>query len=465
MAKTSVNRIELESKLLGAVLANSDKLYELPAAITDAVFSHGVLAKVWKALHRQAKAKKLPPGALDLAAVCTWSGLDGDEVRDMLDAILEASRGCRLDQVAAALLDAHRRSGVTEALERGRSALESGEETEQIIEQVQSGIQNLGQTGVPETVSTRDAMISTIDAITLCQSDAGYVLPTGFPDLDRKLKLRPANFVVLAARPSVGKTTLAMNIACNVAGLQSPKQPGKRVLYHSLEMPREDLMILALSRFAHIDSNKFFENQTLTPSELERMLRESERIAQNTNLNINDQYSSLSAICSISRKEARKYPMGSDNPLVLVVVDYLQLIRNQMHGRTRENEVSGISNALRELAKELGIPVLALSQLNRTASTKNKSLKKNLGRGEDAAPVFLAPPELDELRESGALEQDAYAVVFIHNPFANSQDEIQKQHGPFDLIIAKQRLGKKGAVQVYADLAMSEFKSFSREAK
>jgi len=457
--KTTATRTELEAKVLGAVLANSDKLYELPATITDAVFSQGVLSRVWRALHRQAKSKKLPSGALDLAAVCTWSGLEGDQVRDMLDAALEAGRGCQLDQVAAALLDAHRRTGAVELLAKAQQAFAGDAATEEVIAQVATGILDLDRPGAPEVSDARESLIDAIDCIEQCQVGGGKIVKTGFPDLDKRLKMRPGNLIILAARPGVGKTTFAFNAACNVAAYRMPTSTGKRVLVHSFEMNRAELMILAISRAAHIDSQRLFEQNTITAEEWTRIAEEGDKIGRNGNLLFNTQYPSLHAVCSITRKQHRK------NQLALVVVDYLQLMSVDLGKNfNREQQVSTITRALKNLAEELEVPILALSQLNRETVKKDTGPKKGRG-GELQGPATSPPPALHELRESGAIEQDANAVVFLHNPFTNSTDEYAKEHGPFDCIVAKQRLGKKGAVQIVAELAMSEFKSFTRSAR
>lgn len=447
---TAPNRIELEAKIIGAILNNSDVLYSLPANLTDATISQSVLARVLRAIQRESRASKLAPGALDLAAVCAWAGLDSETTRVMLERASELARGCAVEQVAGALLDQHRRSAAVELLTRSLEGFRGGDvATEEVITQVATGILDLDRPGAAEVSDTRESLLEALDGIEACQ--LGGSLSTGFADFDRKLKIRPGNLIVLAARPGGGKSTFALNIACNVARYREETSAGKKVLIHSMEMSRAELMSLALSRAARIDSQRLFEQATITPAEWERIAAEGDKIGRNGNLLFNTQYASLSAICSITRKQHRK------NKLAIVVVDYLQLVKNIKKHGTRENEVSEISGTLKSLAQELEVPILALSQLNR------ESVKKDAPRrGRDAdGPAMAPPPALHELRESGAIEQDANAVVFLHNPFSGSDDPTAKEHGPYDVIIAKQRLGRRGVVQLRADLAMSEFRPFA----
>lgn len=450
-----VSRTELEGKVIGAILLRSDALYELPATLTDAVFSQGVLARVFRAIGRQGQA--LPQGALDPAAVLTWAGLDGDGARDMLDKAAAMATGCNLASVAAALLDQHRRQGATALLTSALEGFRAGEQTEDVIAKVATEILDLDRPGAPETSTATEAMLDALDGIEQCQIGGGRIVRSGFPDLDARLKMRPGNLIVLAARPGVGKTTLAFNIACNVAKYRSQGE-GKRVLIHSLEMDRAELSVLALSRATRIDSMRFVEEKRFSADEWSRVSAEGDRIGRNANLIYNTQYPGLAAIASITRKEHRR------SPLALVVVDYLQLVENQKRNGTRENEVSGVSGTLKRLAQELTVPILALSQFNREPEKRAQPKPKGR-RDEPPAPALLPPPKMHELRESGAIEQDANAVVILHNPHADSADEYARAHGPFDVIIAKQRLGKKGTVQMLMDPEYCEFKPFQRSMR
>jgi replicative DNA helicase len=452
MSSASANRIELEAKLIGCILLHSDALHELPANLTDAVFSQVALGRVFRAINQQLKSKRLPDGPLDPAVVCTWAGLEGDTARDMLDHALEAAEGCDAGQVASALLDQHRRAGAVSLLAGALDGFRDGQPAEETIARVSAGILDLDRFGAAEVSTAGESFADCIDSVEKCQVGGKRIVRTGFPALDDTLKIRPGNLIVLAARPAVGKTTFAFNWACNVAAYREPTEQGRKVLIHSLEMDRSELMVLALSRASGIDSQRFYEEQTLDAKEWDRVTQEGERIARNGNLLFNCQYPGLAPICAITRKQHRKHR------LALVVVDYLQLVQNPKRNGTRENEVSEISRALKNLAQELQIPIVAVSQLNRE-SVKRDEVKRT-GKQEQPSRPAVRQPKLHDLRESGAIEQDANAVVFLHNPNPESEDGAAPTREPFGVIVAKQRLGKRGYSRVLPDLEHAQFHSY-----
>jgi replicative DNA helicase len=147
------------------------------------------------------------------------------------------------------------------------------------------------------------------------------------------------------------------------------------------------------------------------------------------------------------------------------VVDYLQLVQCDLgRGATRENVVSTISRTLKLLAQRLGVPVIALSQLNRESEKRGEQKGKNRAKIDpmsvDRAPeqtVRAPPPKLHDLRESGAIEQDANAVCFLHHPLNESENRFERESGPFELIVAAQRLGPTGAVSLFAQRQFSRF--------
>lgn len=271
-------------------------------------------------------------------------------------------------------------------------------------------------------------------------------LSTGFPGLDKlTFGLQPAAFIILAARPSMGKTALALNIAQNVAlrGAKDGEAP-KRVAFFSLEMNHEQLMQRMVCTEADLETQEILEDAT--PEEKEEM---QERLwnaldkVTNASIFIDD---TADLTLAELRSQARK--LKAEEGLDLIVVDYLQLMhapsgRCQSQyanpGSNRQYEVAVISHGLKALARELNVPVLALSQLSRNVE----------GRQEKR-------PMLSDLRESGSLEQDADLVMFLYREdyYKDTEDE---PTGLTELIVAKHRNGPTGKVELYFENHSTRF--------
>jgi replicative DNA helicase len=245
---------------------------------------------------------------------------------------------------------------------------------------------------------------------------------TGFTELDKLTGgLHQSELVVLAARPSMGKTALAMNIAEYVA--MKLRQP---VLFVSLEMSGIELADRLLCSVAEINSHRL-RNGTLTGQERERLVETAARISE-CPLYVDDSPARLvTEIAAAARRIRRR-----DNGLGLIVIDYLQLIEPDNPGDSRQEQVAKITRRLKGLARELAVPVLCLAQLNRQAEIAKENR-----------------PRLSHLRESGAIEQDADVVLFVHREeYYRSGEERQQFAGQAEIIIAKQRNGPVGDVNL-----------------
>ena len=241
---------------------------------------------------------------------------------------------------------------------------------------------------------------------------------TGLTKLDHMTAgLQPSDLVIIAARPSMGKTALALNIARNAA-----IEAHVPTAVFSLEMSKEQLSLRMLCAEARIDSSRlrsgFFSRDDWVK------LTDAAGVLSEAPIYIDDA-ADLSAMTI--RAKARRLKMDKD--LGLIFIDYLQLMRGQGHQERRDLEISDISRTLKILAKELNVPVVALSQLNR--KLEDRSDKR---------------PQLSDLRESGALEQDADVVAFIYRDEVYNKDENNPNRGKAELIIAKQRNGPVGTV-------------------
>lgn len=261
-------------------------------------------------------------------------------------------------------------------------------------------------------------------------------VPTGFTRLDNLTAgLQKSDLVILAARPSMGKTALALNIARNAA-----VDAGVPVAIFSLEMSKEQLGLRMLCAEARIDSSRlrsgFFSDDDWN------RLTEAAGTLSEAPIFIDDS-SSLTAM--EVRAKARRLKM--DKNLGLVVIDYLQLMQGRVGAERRDLEISEISRALKALAKEIDVPVLALSQLNRMLEQRTDKR-----------------PKLSDLRESGALEQDADVVAFIYRDEVYNKEETNPAKGKAEVILAKQRNGPTGDVVLTFLTAYTRFENAAPEA-
>lgn len=261
---------------------------------------------------------------------------------------------------------------------------------------------------------------SNIDALEERQGKKALVtgVPTGFTQLDHKTSgLQGSDMIILAARPSMGKTALALNIARNAA-----IDGNVPVAIFSLEMSKESLSERLLCAEARVDSGRL-RGGFLNPEDWNR-ITEAASVLSEAPIYIDD---SPDISATSIRTKSRRLKMDKD--LGLIIIDYLQLMKGRASSERRDLEISEISRALKLLAKELNVPVLALSQLNR--KLEERSDKR---------------PQLSDLRESGALEQDADVVAFIYRDEVYNKDENNPNRGTAEVIIAKQRNGPTGII-------------------
>ena len=279
-------------------------------------------------------------------------------------------------------------------------------------------------------------------------------LPTGFTDLDELIAgLHPSDFYILAARPSMGKTALALNIAENVA-LRGAKndEPLKRVLFFSLEMSREQLVQRMICTEANLSKQELRpgkqsgateeELQSRKLSIMDRIWIASDKLA-GSGLYIDD-----TPGLTIQEMRAKARRLKSEAGLDLIVIDYLQLMQApnvKNNSENRQHEVSEISRGLKAIARELNVPVLALSQLSRNVETRQ--VKK---------------PMLSDLRESGSLEQDADIVMFLYREDYYKNTGAAPSHLT-ELIVAKHRNGPTGKIDLFFKNDTTQFISMNEK--
>jgi len=300
-------------------------------------------------------------------------------------------------------------------------AYDQTEDVDSILEQAEKNIFDIAQNrNTKDYAVMKDILITTLDNIEKMQNKKTRLsgMESGFYDLDEKISgLNNSDLIIVAARPAMGKSAFVLNIATYVA--MHNKVP---VMIFNLEMSKEQLANRILSGEAEVD-NKKIANGDLSPDEYVKVAEGMNRLA-GTQLYIDD-----SSVLSPSEIRAKCRKAKLEKNIGLVIVDYLQLMEAKSPSGSRQQEISEISRGLKILAKELDVPVIALSQLSRATEAR-----------ADHKPM------LSDLRESGSIEQDADIVLFIHRDDYYDQESENKNMA--EIIVAKNRHGETGTVKL-----------------
>ena len=457
-AATLPHNIEAEQQLLGAILTNNDVYDRVASVINETHFYDPVHARIYEvAASRIAKnALASPvtlkafleddPGLKELGGPAYLVRLAGAAIssfaaRDYAQMIYDLA-------IRRKLMDL----GRDIAAKASRVDVAS-EPKEQIVEAEQQ-LYKLGEQG-QASQGFQSFLKAVTDAVNVAnaayQRDGGLAgVSTGLIDMDKKLGgLHRSDLLILAGRPSMGKTSLATNIAFNIAkAYRKGKTPdggegainGGVVGFYSLEMSAEQLAARILSEAAEVPSEQIRRGD-MTEGEFRRFV-EAAKTLEACPLFIDD-----TPALPISQLAARARRLKREHGLDVLIVDYLQLVRPASAKDSRVNEVSEITQGLKAIAKELDIPVIALSQLSRQVESR-----------EDKRP------QLSDLRESGSIEQDADVVMFVFREeyykerekpgdhdleaMAKWQEEMENLHGRAEVIIGKQRHGPIGTVEL-----------------
>ena len=290
----------------------------------------------------------------------------------------------------------------------------SGEDADLVVDRAEQAVYEISQSrDFRDLVPMKDVIISEYNRLHQLITDptAASGLPTGFSDVDRILVggMNRSDLIIIAARPGMGKTSFALNVIYNVA-----KSSDRKVAVFSLEMSKEQLASRMLSSAALVDNEKL-RLATLSDDDWENLAYTSTELSR-AGIYIDD--TSAIGVTEIKAKCRRIKGLG------LVVIDYLQLMQGSGRSENRVNEVSEISRGLKVMAKELNVPVICLSQLSRSSVKENRK------------------PQLSDLRESGAIEQDADVVMFIHREEVLNPDT--EERNVAEVIFAKNRHGSTG---------------------
>ncbi len=457
------SNLEAEQALIGSILVNNDIIDEISTIVNSSIFYDPAHIKIYETI------ENLNNKGMIANPITLKNFFEKDNILEEVGGTEYLVKLTRFSGSTRQAIDyakvIHemylRRELIMVSDKLSADTLSSYEEknAEQIIEDTEKTLYDLAEKGTfsQSYQKFNRALDETIKMATAAmQSDLGIVgVPTGLSDLDEKLGgLHKSDLIILAGRPSMGKTALATNIAFNASKHILNRQEKSSVAFFSLEMSSEQLSTRILSEQARIKSDDIRRGK-VTEEEINRYIETSRNI-YNLPLFIDETPAiNIAALSNRARRIKRLHGLG------LIVVDYIQLMRsssNKNEGRVQE--ISEITQGLKALAKELGVPVLALSQLSRAVEQRDDKI-----------------PQLADLRESGSIEQDADVVMFVYREayylerkqpklgsieHAEWQSKMNDVNGLADIILGKQRHGPTGTVKVEFEGIYTKFKDLSK---
>ncbi|MDP3758386.1 MAG: replicative DNA helicase [Candidatus Daviesbacteria bacterium] len=418
ITKLPPQNIEAEQSLLGSLLIDKDAIVRISEILHPSNFyrseQHGAIFEAIQSLFERREPIDLVTVTEELKRKSVYDKVGGSAYLASLINIVPTS--AHIEHYAKIIKDhAVRRSLIAQATALIQRSYDEGEQVEELLEKAEAGIFALSQEHVSrDFLPIKDALTESFDRLDELQKSFGKLrgIPTGFRDLDSKLAgMQNSNLLILASRPGQGKTSMALNIAQYVA-----VSAGMPVGIFSLEMSQEELVDRLLVGQADIDAWKL-KTGRLDEKDFDKLSLAMGELAE-APIFIDD---TPGITISEMRTKARRLQI--EHGLKLLIVDYLQLVK----GRNLENrvqEVSEISQNLKNLARELKIPILAISQLSR--AVEQRGIKR---------------PQLADLRESGAIEQDADVVMFLWREDSEHPEQVT-------LDIQKHRNGPTGEINM-----------------
>jgi len=431
---------EAEQAVLGAMLLDPDAALRAAELVDDGMFYRESHRRLWRALRALVEQRMVVDYVTVREELVRRGDLEAAGGVEYLDELVNAvptaanleyhARILRDKAIQRRLIEAATQI-ITETYAQARPAHELLDSAEARIFKIAETRRDDGFTRIKEMLWPTMERIETLQG----RDSALTGVPSGFADLDELTSgFQPSELVIIAARPSMGKTAFCLNLATHAA------IEGHGVAIFSLEMSKDSLVQRMLCAEARVDSQAV-RRGTLRDTDFTRLARAA-GILQNSPVWIDD----TPALTLLEmRSKARR--LRAENDIKLVVVDYLQLMRSPEYADNRVQEISDISRSLKGLARELEVPVIALSQLSRASEQ----------RGGERLPL------LSDLRDSGAIEQDADLVMFIHRPemYKDLRDKAEQAgeslEGRADVILAKHRNGPTGHVDLFFHKQFTRF--------
>ena len=428
MEETLIKRVlpnspEAEQSVIGSMMMDSEAIMTASEILTSEDFyqrQYGILFDAMVELYNEGKAvdlvtlqdrlkeKDVPPEVASL-----------EFVKDILDTVYTSAH---IRQYATIVHEKAMLRKLIRTTEGIANTCYAGKESmEDIFVDTEKQIFDIIQQNTSgEYVPIKDVVLNALDKIEMASKTKGNVtgIPTGFIDLDYKTAgFQPSDLILVAARPSMGKTALVLNIAQHMAFREDVT-----VAVFSLEMSKEQLVNRLLSLESRVDSQSI-RTGNLTDEDWSKLI-EGAGVIGKSHLIIDD---TPGISVTELRSKCRKFKM--EHNLGIIIIDYLQLMTGSKHSESRQQEISDISRSLKAVARELNVPVVALSQLSRAVEQR-----------PDHRPI------LSDLRESGAIEQDADVVMFIYRDDYYNKDTAKPNVA--EIIIAKQRNGAIGTIEL-----------------
>ncbi len=441
MNKVLPHDIEIEKSLLGSILIDPESFVKIADKINEDDFFEVNHQKIYQAINYLYE-KHQAIDTLTLANV-----LKNNKSLDLVggpsylaDLTNYVPSAAHIDEYANIVAQkAFRRRLIKVSDEISEISNNETQELNDLIEEAESKIFNISQNQINQNlVSLEKILAESFDRLDELHKDKNKIrgVPTGYKDLDNMLAgFQKSDLIILAARPSMGKTALALNLANNIA-----KKNKKPVLVFSLEMSKEQLVDRILAMESGVSAWDL-RTGNLSDDDFEK-IGNAMGVLSETPIFIDDSPGiTISELRTKARREAHK------NELSLIIVDYLQLMSGGhrfSNDGNRVQEISEISRSLKIIARELNVPILALSQLSRSVESRSPQI-----------------PQLADLRESGSIEQDADVVTFIYredyyNPETNRKNIT-------DILIRKHRNGPTGKVELYFDNEKQKFRSIDKK--
>lgn len=440
--KIPPQNVDAEASLLGSVLIDSDAIVKVADIIREDDFYDGRHREIYTAL-KSLYSKHSPIDVLTLSNELKNNGKLKDAggaeyLTELTNFVPSAAHALEYAQIVSSKAIRRRIIKASQAIiEMGYDGDDSIQE---LIETAESKLFEVSSDHIKQDVVSLENILSdSFERLDELHKDKGTIrgVPTGFKDLDNILAgFQKSDLFILAARPSMGKTALSLNLAHNVAVKSS--QP---VLLFSLEMSKEQLVDRLLAAEAGVDAWNL-RTGNLTDADFEKIGHAMGTLSE-APIYIDDTPGiTVSDLRTKARREAHKRPLG------LIIVDYLQLMsggtRFSNDGGNRVQEISEISRGLKGIARELNVPLIAISQLSRSVESRHPQI-----------------PQLADLRESGSIEQDADVVAFLYREDYYNPETDRKNLT--DVFIKKHRNGPTGAIELYFDREKQRFRSLSKK--
>jgi replicative DNA helicase len=429
--------LDAEASLLGAILIDSDAIVKIADDITAGDFYDPKHERIYQAVI-ELYEKHNPIDVLTLSDQLKNSGYlefvgGGAYLTELTNFVPTAAH---IEQYASIVAQKGMRRRLIKATQDiAKLSYDERQDLRGLIEEAESRLFEVSQQHVKQDVTSLETILGeSFDRLDELHKDKGKLrgIPTGFKDLDNVLAgLQRSDLIVLAARPSMGKTALALNIAHNVT-----LKANEAVLMFSLEMSKEQLVDRMLAMESGVDAWSLRTGK-LTDTDFEKIGQAMGTLSE-AQMYIDDTPGiTVSDLRTKARREAHHRPLG------LVIVDYLQLMSGggrYVSEGNRVQEISEISRGLKGIARELNVPLLALSQLSRSVESRSPQI-----------------PQLADLRESGSIEQDADVVAFIYREEYYNPDTERKN--VTDIFIKKHRNGPTNNIELYFDREKQRFRS------